>query len=467
MSVFMKSLVLVRVKKILQVLIAVFVIISLIISISLQYTAEALLPGLNTLVNYNSTNSAVSASSGNTKAHISEDGKTVVWLSSSRDIVSGDTSIGQQLYMRNLQSGVTSIVSADYNGAAAGAQDTFAISRTARYIAFTSTNLNVVSTHTLTALNRNHLYLRDTVLGTTTMVDQSSLGVPANLPDGGMSSPVSVSDDGRFIVFNSQATNLLSSNNPTTMGTYAYVKDRHTGQVINPTTSSAGVRANAVAGASSTSCDGSLIVFGSNATNLTPQDNGRVNTYLVDLRNGYAITNLTSSANQSTSVISMSCNGRYILVSSKATNLTADQVSGTNAHYFRYDRLLGTYELIDKSTTGYIPSTQQPSSYGATRLVSDDGKVVFFSSDRNLVTPMASSTYLEIYLRDPEAGTTSIVPVNASGVEKGLANGTTEVTQTLEITASGNGVLYLSFATDLVPGVGSGADKKLILSKIE
>lgn len=442
---------------------------TLIIGIISSLPSYAIMSGINTLVSYNSTNTAPSGGAGNTVVHISEDGNIVVWSSQSHDIVTNDTSIGNQLYKRNLQTGATSIVSASSGGAASGSTvNEFAISRTGRYIAFSAIRTDVVASPVVTAINRNHLYIRDTALGMTTMVDVNSSGVPANLTDGASSRAVGVSDDGRFVTFSSNATNLLNFGNPIGITESYYVKDMQTGQVVNPTASNAGVRANANTYYVKTSCDGSLSVFSTNATNLTPQDNGNTNTYLVDLRNGYSISNLTYNADHGAVPVSISCNGRYVILSSNSTNLTSDSVSGSNKHLFRYDRLSGEYSLVDKSTSGYIPSSIQTSSgpmFGGTN-VSDNGRVAFFGYDSNLVSPAAAS-YLELYIRNPEAGTTELVPVDSSGVERGLGSTNTQVLHGLEISADGKSVVYNSIATNLIPGIGSGGGKKLVLSKVE
>ena len=187
-------------------------------------------------------------------------------------------------------------------------------------------------------------------------------------------------------------------------------------------------------------------------------------TYLVDIRNGYDITNITYAANQPVGVISMSCNGRYLIVGTNATNLTSDTIpTGTNYHYFRYDRLTAEYTLVDKSTSGYISSTTTPgfNTWGNSTVVSDDGKIIFHSNDKNMVSPAATQNS-EVYLRNPEAGTTELVPINASGVEQ---NAVTD-NQALTINARGTVVLYNTSATNLIPGMTSGATK-LVLSKIQ
>lgn len=432
------------------------------IGVATSVPLYAVVPGTNTLVSYDATGALADF----TDAHVSEDGNIVMGLSWHHDLIPSDpysSSTAESLYMRNMQSGSTAYVAVEVTGAPAHVEDRFVMSRTGRYVAFSTKDNNMVTTHTLTTTNRAHLYLRDTLLNTTTLVDQSVSGVPANLPDGGYSYASGVSDDGRFVVFDSISNNLLSSGNPSTISNVAYMKDMLTGEVVDVAVSNAGVKSNKGIGRIFSSCDGAIMAFTTDATNLTPQDDSQGNVYVVDVRNGFNITNLTHAANSNVSLVSVSCNGRYLVLASAATNLTSDTVSGTVGHYFRYDRVTHEYVLIDKSTSGYISSSMPISNQSySMRIVSDDGKVVFKSSDKNLVSPMALRNY-EIYLRNPEANTTELVPINSSGTEQN-ANG--NGSGTIGLNARGNTAIYESWATNLIPGVTANGNK-IVLSKVE
>ena len=419
--------------------------------------AEAVLPGANTLVNYNSTNTGV-ASASSQDSHLSADGNVIVWKSNSSSVVAGFTTSANVLYKRNIITGVTSVESVDSSGTPTSqvAPDLFSTSRTGRYIVFTSSRNNIVNTHTIVSGARTHVYLRDTVSGTNTLVDQSASGVLGN---GTTWLTPYVSDDGRFVTFISGSTNLLTTSTPSGGG--AFVKDMRTGKVTIVTASNAGIIASP-SGLNNqlySSCDGSLIVYRSNATTLTPQDDGQNNTYLVDLRNGYDIKNVTYQANADVTPISVSCNGRYIVMWSSATNLTTDVVDGVKYHTFRYDRLTGEFILVDKTATGTVSTYDNT---GGT--VSDEGKVVFRSNDKNLVLPVA--TYApQLYVFNPDTGVNEIVSINSSGVEQSLA-GVSGPSAGSYISAKGDKVLYNSYSNNLVSGY-TGSELKLIISKIE
>lgn len=440
------------------------VVVALVAGALLNVTSYAGVSGDNQVVNYNAAQTSAS-SGGNQKARISEDGNIIMWTSSTKDVIPGDTHTGpaMRIYKRDMSTGAVSYAAFNTLGDPVSVSDSnFDMSRNGRYVVFSTTARNIVSSPVV-PYNSNavsHVYLADTFTNSISMVDTSISGVQANGSSDG-SYALSVSDDGRFVSFASMATNLLASNNPTAVNIYIYVKDLQTGMIINPAVSNSGLRSDSVATRAVSSCDGSLLAFNSEATNLTPESSGRGDAYLVDIRNGYKIINLTYSANKSASVFSISCNGRYLVLSSLATNLTNDIVSGTRSHYFRYDRLNSSYELVDQSTNGFISNTYSPVGgyLENSNLVSDDGKVVFFSGEHNMVSPAA--TKYNLYVRNPELGTTEIVTINNTGVEYNAATGGSS---TLSISARGNAVIYNTTATNLTsitPG------NKLIRSSLD
>lgn len=440
-------------------IIGTLILLGLIGVTSYAQFANAIVPGINTLVNYNSTNTAVAGNSPS-YARISEDGKTVVWVSDTPDIVSG-VSGGNMIYKRNLKTGATTVESVSATGVPMWIpyEQQFSMSRDGRYIVYNSHRTGIVTTHTIPDGARFHTYIRDTKLGINKLVHQSAAGA---LGFGNAGQTPYVSDDGRFVTFRSTATNLLSSG--TSLAGGIYVKDMLTGNVTLLSKSDTGVQAPpaSLSGLQFlVNCDASLAVFYSNATTLTPQDNGQYNAYLVDVRNGQTIKNLTYQFNQELMPQSISCNGRYIVFSSKATNITSDPVSGTVYQGYRYDRMTEEYVLIGKNASG------NPSTVGAgAGAVSDNGKVVFSSTDVNLVSP-ASSHSTQIYVRDPDNGSTEIIPLDGSGVAQKPWASTSLVYKTISINARGTKAIYNTDSTTLMTGVGSGSGYKLVVSELE
>lgn len=417
--------------------------------------AFATINGTNSLVSYDSTNTSPA---GGDHATVSADGNFVAFESASPNIVVGDTNGKIDLFLRNLQTNSTTLIDQSTSGvqAAGGVyDDSFAVSRTGRYVLFSSPDKYLVSGITLDGYT--HAYLRDTVQGTTTLLDQTGTGVIGNES----SKVISVSDDGRFVVFSSKAKNLGGGTDGLA---HIYMKDmsNNTLQVLSRSIS--GANANNAASGGYASCDGSIVVIGSSATNLTSSNNGLTSTYVIDLRNGFSITNLTVTANGHTYPVSISCNGRYVVLESKATNLTSDSVSGTLNHIFRYDRLTGQYVLIDQSSGGVV-TTNATSDLVASpgQFVSDNGSVIFATYDTNLVSPIALS-HDELYLRTPESNTTELVAINSLGQEQ--SPGPSMFQTAGSIAADGKSIIYSSHASNLIPGISLGSTN-IVLSKVQ
>jgi hypothetical protein len=440
----------------------VFLIATIVASLVVNplITTAATVTGNNTLVSYTHNQTSTASFSG-MNGKLSEDGNTVVFASDGTGFVSGTVIAGTKLYKRNISNGMTSIESVDYNGNPQTALASgFAISRTARYIAFMRSGTDVVSSPAVTA--NTHAYIRDTVSGTNTLVDQSSTGTVGNRS---VEKIAGVSDDGRFVVFQTNSYNLLASGNPSsTAPSQLYQKDMQTGQVTLLTKSNAGVMSNhaSLVGIVQSSCDGMLTTFAVSATNLTPDDTGQVDTYLIDTRNGHSITNITHAANADARPYSISCNGRYLTMMSAATNITADSVTGTISHGFRYDRLEDKFALIDKTYTGAVSTVEHGGGP-----VSDNGLVAMRSNDKNL-TPTTVTTTPELVVFDPDEGTVNLVAIDSTGTFIGLyGGGGISGAIFTEMNSRGDRVLYVATSANLLSGLGSGTGRKMIVGEIE
>jgi len=429
---------------------------------SVPSPSYATINGINKLVSYDYTNTNPV---GGSYAAISDDGNFVAFMSANTNVVSGDTNGATDVFLRDLQTNTTDLVDQSTAGVQTVAgvytlngQNDIAISRTGQYVLFTSRDAHLIDGQTISG-GIIHVYLRNTVLNTTTLVDTTTSGTIGN--DNALVG--GVSDDGRFVVFLSHATNLGGGTNGLT---YLYMKDMSTNTLQVLSHSASGTNANNAIGAVSVSCDGSLVVFSSPATNLTPSNNGYTSTYLIDLRNGFSITNLTLAANNTTYPNTMSCNGRYIYLVSTATNLTSDSVDGIASHRFRYDRLTSRYVLVDQSTSGSISSNGSGTLEYAGRTISDNGMALFTTSDKNIVSP-ASTSFYQVYLRSPEAGTTELVAINSSGNE---ATPVPAGLRTMSISSDGKSIISTSKATNLIPGittVGTGGEGNIVLSEVQ
>ncbi len=132
-------------------------------------------------------------------------------------------------------------------------------------MAFTSKATNLVAGDTNA---RDDIFVHDMVTGATTRVSLSSSGAQGN----GLSNEVSISADGRYLCFQSEATNLVPGDTNGEMD--VFVRDRTTGTTRRVNVSSNGTQGNSYADDSSISPDGGYVAFWSYADNLVAGDTG-------------------------------------------------------------------------------------------------------------------------------------------------------------------------------------------------
>jgi len=185
---------------------------------------------------------------------------------------------------------------------------------------------------------------------TTERVGMSSDGKQADR--GCLLYPGGISADGRFVAFLSSATNLVP--NDTNGSSDVFVRDRLTGLTARVSVASDGAEAAGASQMPSMSADGRYVVFSSDAANLVPDDNNGCNdVFLHDrLTEGTSRVSISSDgteANGATeawgSMPSISADGRYVAFCSEASNLVPDDTNDTQ-DVFVHDRLTGETELL-------------------------------------------------------------------------------------------------------------------------
>ena len=244
---------------------------------------------------------------------ISGDGRYVAFSSTASNLVIGDNNTSRDVFVKDLVTGTITLVSTD----AAGAQGNDAsggplsISSDGRYVAFTSAATNLVPGNPFRSFG--DIYVKDLVTGAIT---RASTAADGTLGNGNPSLP-SISSDGRYVSFTSNATNLVADD--TNFQDDIFVKDLATGTIIRASTDAAGTQANGGSPySSSISSDGRYVAFTSNATNLVPgvDNNNSPDVFVKDLTTG-TITRISSDAggalgNKSSLAPSMSSDGRYV-----------------------------------------------------------------------------------------------------------------------------------------------------------
>jgi len=350
------------------------------------------------------TNAANEQSSGGdaARAHVSANGFNVVFDSTASDLVVGDSNGFGDVFFKNRQTG--EIIRVNTNAAGDESTDAFAtaadISADGRYVLFGSAADDLVADDTN---GEADLFLKDLETGTISRVNTNAAGEQA-VGHGAPMMMGSFSADGRYVVFGSGATNLVAGDTngnfdlfrkDLTTGEIIRISTNSAGQqtATRPGGSSTGH--------ASISTNGRYVVFQSEADDLVPEDdNGLVDIFVKDLMTG-AISRVNTDAlggqatGGETENASISGDGRFVVFESKADNLVADDTNGT-VDTFVKDLRTGRVErltvnaageqsvgAVDFSGSTFISGTSALFSSDATNLLGDDtnGDADVFLSD--------------------------------------------------------------------------------------
>ena len=270
-----------------------------------------------------------------------------------------------------------------------------------RYIAFT-TAMALVPEDTLGAFD---VYVYDRGTRTFSRVSQSSSGEQAS----GSSRNARISPDGRYVVFESIANNLVPGDSNANVDVFRH--DRVTGETVRVSVATGGGQGTGASSDPRISDDGNRIVFTSTAFDLVGNDaNGASDVFVRDLAAGtttrVSVSSTGGDADLPSTEPAISGDGRFVAFSSAATNLVAGDANTVRDVFVR-DLTAGTTTRISVGSTG---GEANQASSGAS--LSSDGRFVsFLSSATNLV---AGATGTTVYVRDTQASTTTHPPVTGS-----------------------------------------------------
>ena len=216
---------------------------------------------------------------------ISADGRYVAFLSRSTNLVPGGTSGLSLVFVHDRQSGSTECASVDSGGTPAnGDSGTCSISSDGRFVGFDSDGTNLVPGDTNGVTDA---FLHDRQSGSTERLSVDSNGVQGN----DVSVGVSLSADAGLAVFTSLAANLVPGD--TNGVNDVFVRDRTSGTTIRASVDSSGAQANGDSYNPSISSDGRCVVFDSRALDLVPRDTNLASDVFVrDLQGGPAFRSL-------------------------------------------------------------------------------------------------------------------------------------------------------------------------------
>lgn len=343
---------------------------------------------------------------------------------------------GATAYWRDLSSGASTRIDLAVDGTDPGAHahlQVAGITGDGRYVLLLSSN---PAMEPQASPWGRRVYLRDVQEGTTTRVLLGDAGAAENAEV----TSASITPDGRYLVFVSEATNLLpDAGQP---GYNVWRRDLHTStnalvSVVVTGTAPTGILSDA---AVQSSDDGRYVAFSSDADNLVAGDtNARYDVFLRDVQEGTTelVSRTASALGDGDSVFrgrGLSADGRYVVFESSAQNLVSgDQYPGGDS--FRYDSASGTLSRV--SALGYDEGAFRPS-------ISADGRFVAFHTSSG-VDPYDGNGFFDVYVRDMLTTTFTRTSRSATG---GSVNNDSS---TGRISADGSHVAFLSQGKNIDP----------------
>jgi hypothetical protein len=518
--------------------------------------------GKNILVSVNTNGGFGNGSSGS--AVLTPDGRYVAFVSSASNLVPGDSNGIQDIFVRDLQSGTTTLASlgAKSTGTTAGSASAAPIiTPDGRFVVFYSSATNLVAGNT----NIGDIYVRNLLAGTTTWASSAAraqLNTVFGTASGVCVSP-KISDDGSLVAYEVSATafaktagvvlryNLISSqtdvvntnanapigayedlrtldlspdgrfvasvanSDATGVNTVVYLWDAQTGTnllvsadvntaapvtgssyapVVDPSgryvaflSDSTNLTTNPLAGYCHLYCRdtqaGSTLLLDANANGIgagvNPEDYPRWSqdaqflafecanlgdrnhyqdilvfnfpsnaTELVSIQNPAVSDQSPDGPSLLTTAVPLSFNGRYLAFASEADNLVANDTNGLRDVFLR-DVSLGTNILVSADTNG-LPTA----GFSSEASISSDGRYVVFSSTAPSLVPGDTNNATDVFERDLQNGTTTLVSVNLTGSGPGNANSYSPV-----VSSDGRFVLFRSLSQNLASGsFGTGVE---------
>lgn len=339
------------------------------------------------------------ADASSTRAVVSNNGKVVVFESRAHDLIPHDPRpAGSDVYwvrrsdpaasMRKVSTATTD------NGRANGNSHLPSVSGNGRYVAYASDATNL----TTEAGGGGGIYRWDATTGRTKPVTVTIDGAD---PSPGYSARPTISANGRYVEFYSQACNLVAGVCPAANVGNLYVRDMATGKTRVVTRSERGGEPDADTARGELSADGSYVVFESAAANLVAGDsNGVIDIFGVPLVRGVpgktkrlSVSATGGEPNAASGRPTLDDTGRYVAYESWASNLVADDTNGKLDAFVVRTATLDTTRVSVSANGGqlYVP-TSRPA-------LSGDGRIVAFVTGGPAVNGDTNHSR-DVYLRD-------------------------------------------------------------------
>ncbi len=455
---------------------------------------------VTTRVNVDSAgNQATGGSFASAVPSLSADGRFVAFSSHATNLVAGDTNNVFDIFVRDRELGTTTRVSVAADGTQANGFSQFApfLSADGRFVTFSSNAGNLVPGDTNVCPPGSggwpgscvDIFVHDRDADEDGVFDETGIGERAVVrvsvaSDGTESNGISyngigsISPDGRFVTFGSDADNLVSGDGNGVRDVFIHDRDADGDGIFDETGAGEratvrisvdpdGLDANGASRNATTSADGRFVVFQSDACNLVPGDcvtsgdiNGTSDIFLRDRDTdedgvfdepGHSETVLVSRSpaglpgNEQSFEGRISADGSTVVFASLASNLVAGDINGFR-DVFAYDRTSGEITALTVGPDGTLGTSNSGSP-----VPSADGRFVAFDSRAHNLTAGVPGNIPRTYLHDRLTRLTTLVSVNPLGEAANDWTGPPPA-----ISADGSVVAFAAIATDLVAGDTNG-----------
>ncbi|MGZ8096010.1 MAG: TolB family protein [Methylosarcina sp.] len=363
---------------------------------------------------------------------ISNNGRYVLYHSEASNLVDGDTNNATDVFLYDRPTGVTYRITQG-NDDSVDAR----ISNNLKYVVFSSFASNLVDEG---GNSFSDIFLYETKTGAIKKISVDSLGTPGN---SGSFTP-SISSNGRYVVYESNANNLVPGDNNNNRDIFLY--DKKIGITALVSADSSGAPGNNTSNFARISGNGRYVVYQSDATNLVGDGNGASDIFLFDKKQ--RVTYLISSSingqgNGSSITPFISNNGRYIVYASAASNLVNGDGNGVY-DIFLYDTNTRVTRMVSvNNTTG-----QQGNGESLSPRISGNGRYIVYSSAASNLVDNDTNNLPDIFRYDTKTGVTTRVSVRGDGVTQGTGGGSFSP----GISNNGRYTVYESFADNLADG---------------
>lgn len=418
----------------------------------------AALPGSIYRINLSSV--GVEANDTSEGVSINENGNVIAFVSFANNLVendmdddclsiSGKPESCTDVFVKDLSTGGIMRISKSNNGSPGNAHSGIvyewgshtSISSDGRYITFHSDADNLVPD----TMSRNS-YLFDTDLNQIQLISSGGTSLET-APPSYSSNPV-ISANGKFVVFQSNNPNLV--HNDTNGVDDIFLYDVQTSQTERVSIGIGGEQANRTSGLgypATISEDGRFVAFVSEANNLIPNDNNDLadvflrdrvlqETIRISINN---VDNDLGESNGASTNPTLSANGQFIVFQSAANNLIQNDTNDAT-DIFLYHLATGQIEIISVSWNGDLAngSSGNPD-------ISSDGRWITFSSDADNLVPHDTNNVTDVFIYDTNTERTIRISVNNEGEEGN------HVSNSPAISDDGNKIAFVSLASNLVP----------------